>query len=59
VNTLKINKVELDLYIKNNPSSTDYFKYYDNVVVATSYIGPMNTNSAVVAPPTGLTTSVK
>ena len=59
INTLKINKVELDLYIKNNPSSSDYFKYYDNLVIASSYIGPMNTNSGVVAPPTGLSATVK
>jgi hypothetical protein len=59
VNTLKINKVELDLYVKNNPSSTDYFKYYDNVVVATSYIGPMTNTATSVAPPTGLSATVK
>jgi hypothetical protein len=33
-------------------------KWYDNVVVATSYIGPMSTTTTV-APPTNLTVIVK
>jgi hypothetical protein len=54
--SLKINKIELDLYIKQNPAG-DMLKWYDNVVVATSYIGPMSDGSSggTVAPPTGLT----
>ncbi|MFL6449620.1 MAG: polysaccharide lyase [Bryobacteraceae bacterium] len=59
VNTLKIDKVSLDLYIKSNSSSTDYFKYYDNVVIASSYIGPMSTTNGSVAPPTGLSATAK
>ena len=54
--SLKINKVELDLYIKNNPGG-DVLKWYDNVVIATSYIGPVSTTAAL-APPTNLTAIV-
>jgi len=58
VSTLKINKVELDLYIKNNPAG-DMLKWYDNVVIATSYIGPMGTTTSnTIAPPTALTATV-
>ena len=58
VDTLKIDKVSLSLYIKSNPLSTDMLKWYDNVVIATSYIGPM-TATASVAPPTKLTAIVQ
>jgi len=54
--SLKINKVELDLYIKSNPGG-DVLKWYDNVVIATSYIGPVSTTAAL-APPTNLTAIV-
>jgi hypothetical protein len=39
VERLRIDRVALDFHIKSNPRET--FKHYDNVVVATSYIGPM------------------
>lgn len=57
VNTLKIDKVSLGLYIKANTVPTDTVKWYDNVVIATSYIGPMS--STTVAPPTNLLAVVK
>jgi hypothetical protein len=53
--SLKIDKVELDLYIKSNPTTSDILKWYDNVVIAKSYIGPMSS----LAPPTNLTAIVK
>jgi hypothetical protein len=56
VNTLKIDQITLTLFIKNNPIPTDMLKWYDNVVIATSYIGPMS--STTVAPPTNLTAVV-
>lgn len=40
VDTLKIDQIQLELHAKSNASSADR-KWYDNVVVATSYIGPM------------------
>jgi len=58
VNTLKIDRVELDLYMQKSPAAVSY-KWYDNVVVATSYIGPVaNSSSGLPAPPTGLTAIV-
>jgi hypothetical protein len=56
VNTLKIDVVSLSLFIAANTASTDAVKWYDNVVIATSYIGPMS--STTVAPPTNLTAVV-
>ena len=58
VSTLMIDKVSLSLYIKANTVAADMVKWYDNVVVATSYIGPMSTTTTV-APPTNLTVVVK
>lgn len=58
VDTLKINKVELDLYIKDNPAPSDMLKWYDNVVVATSYIGPMSKASGP-SPPTNLSVTIR
>jgi hypothetical protein len=55
VSTLKINKVELDLFIKNNNTTADMLKWYDNVVIASSYIGPMSR----ISPPTNLTATVQ
>ena len=49
MDTLRIVTVELDLYIKANTVPTDSVKWYDNVVIATSYIGRMS--STAVAPP--------
>jgi len=57
VDSLKINRVELDLYIKSNPGASDILKWYDNVVIATSYIGPMS-SAAPIAPPTNLSAIV-
>ena len=55
VDTLKIDRMELDLYMQSSPANISY-KWYDNVVVATSYIGPVaDSSSGTVAPPTGLT----
>ena len=42
VNTLMIDTVELYLYIYANSIPMDTLKWYDNVVIATSYIGPMS-----------------
>lgn len=47
---LKIDQVQLELHGKNNPSRADR-KWYDNVVIAKSYIGPV---SASLPPPTNL-----
>jgi len=58
VDTLKIDAVELDLYIKANTVPTDTVKWYDNVVIATSYIGPMSSTTSL-APPTSLSIVVK
>ncbi len=43
---LKIDRVGVDLHIKNNTMSVAK-KWYDNVVIATSYIGPMETTTDV------------
>ena len=42
---LKIDYVQIGLYIggKNHPATR---KWYDNVVLATSYIGPMRSTAA-------------
>jgi hypothetical protein len=37
---LKVDRVSIDLHVKNNSLGVAK-KYYDNVVIATSYIGPM------------------
>ena len=59
VNTLMIDTVDLDFYIKSNPVSTDMLKWYDNVVIATSYIGPMaSKSSSAPTPPTNLSVVV-
>lgn len=51
---LKIDEVQLELHAKNNPSRADR-KWYDNLVVATSYIGPVNNSGAAFLPaPTNL-----
>lgn len=43
---LKIDKVSIDLHIKSNTSAIAK-KWYDNVVIATSYIGPLQTTTEV------------
>jgi hypothetical protein len=41
VDTLKINSAALDLHIRSN-TIRENKKWYDDVVVATAYIGPMS-----------------
>jgi len=43
---LEIDRVTIDLHIKNNTMGIAK-KWYDNVVIATSYIGPMQTTTDV------------
>lgn len=50
---LKIDRVGIDLHIKNNIMSVAK-KYYDNVVIATSYIGPMMSTTDVKETPENL-----
>jgi len=57
VNILKIDQVTLTLFIYTNPVPTDMLKWYDNLVIATSYIGPMSSATAPL-PPTNLTAVV-
>ncbi|HSW56349.1 MAG TPA: T9SS type A sorting domain-containing protein [Ignavibacteriaceae bacterium] len=47
---LKIDRVSVDLHIKNNIMSVAK-KWYDNVVIATSYIGPMMSTTDINEPP--------
>jgi hypothetical protein len=49
---LKIDKFDLDLYVKSNTLGVAR-KWYDNVVAATAYIGPMRSTQPP-SPPTGL-----
>jgi hypothetical protein len=58
VNTLQIDLATLQFYLGSNPNATDETIWFDNVVMATSYIGPMSTTSNI-APPTNLTAVVK
>jgi hypothetical protein len=54
--SLKIDKITLDLHAKTNTARVNK-KWYDNVVVARSYIGPTLTNTSTaqqLAPPTQL-----
>lgn len=52
--SVKIDQVQLELHGKNNPSRADR-KWYDNLVVARSYIGPMSASAAAPLPaPTNL-----
>ncbi len=52
--SVKIDQVQLELHGKNNPSRADR-KWYDNVVFATSYIGPVLTSGIASLPaPTNL-----
>jgi hypothetical protein len=56
IDTLKIDRFSLEFHVKNN-SLAPAKKYYDNVVVARSYIGPVSTSPAATVPlaaPTGL-----
>ena len=50
--SLKIDKFDLDLYVKSNTLGVAR-KWYDNVVAATAYIGPMKSTQPPAAP-TGL-----
>lgn len=54
VSTVRIDQVQFELHAKNNPSRADR-KWYDNVVIAKSYIGPMSGTAAAPLPaPTNL-----
>jgi len=54
VDTLKIDRFSLEFHIKSN-TSAETRKWYDNVVVAKSYIGPMVTTAGAQLPaPTNL-----
>ncbi len=54
VATLKIDQIQLELHSKSNSVRINR-KWYDNVVAATSYIGPMASTSAQpLQPPTNL-----
>jgi hypothetical protein len=44
--TLEIDRFDISCHIKSN-TTREMFKYYDNVVAATSYIGPMIASSPV------------
>jgi hypothetical protein len=46
IDTLKIDRFGIGLHIGQNPVCETY-KYYDNVVAAKSYIGPVSTNASV------------
>jgi hypothetical protein len=50
---LKIDKFTIGLHIKSNTLGVAR-KWYDNVVAATSYIGPMSGDQAVLSPPRNL-----
>jgi hypothetical protein len=56
-NTLKIGQIQLELHAQSNTVRADR-KWYDNLVVAKSYIGPMSSGSSPdttsPAAPTGL-----
>ncbi|HEY5867737.1 MAG TPA: hypothetical protein VI542_19635 [Candidatus Tectomicrobia bacterium] len=53
ISTLKIDQIQLELHAQAGGSSRPNKKWYDNLVVATSYIGPMRSNTAPpLAPPT-------
>jgi hypothetical protein len=57
VSTLKINKIMLEHGGKSSSQQND--KWYDNLVLATSYIGPASTGSTQPLPPSGLSATVK
>ncbi|HEX7080829.1 MAG TPA: hypothetical protein VF329_07435 [Gammaproteobacteria bacterium] len=48
VESLKIDQIQLENGGQSSSQRND--KWYDNLVIATSYIGPMNTGSAVALP---------
>lgn len=50
IQTLKIDRFGLDLYIANNSARTNS-KWHDDVVAATSYIGPMTKSVVGGEPP--------
>jgi hypothetical protein len=56
VSTLKMDRAELMLHIHSNTTRVNK-KWYDDVVVAKSYIGPMSTGSGTPPPPGGGTTT--
>jgi Fibronectin type III domain len=58
VSSLKIDKAVLSLHIGSNTIRQN-LKWYDNVVIARSYIGPMSKSSSAPLPPTNLRTTVQ
>jgi hypothetical protein len=50
---LKVDRVSIDLHVKNNTLGVAK-KYYDNVVIATSYIGLMMSTTDINEPPENL-----
>ena len=58
VSTLKIDKFDIGLHIFSN-SIRQNIKWYDNIVAARSYIGPMTQRTTTVSPPTGLHATVQ
>ena len=52
VTTLKIDQIQLENGGQASTQQND--KWYDNLVIATSYIGPMVTSSTAPRPPTNL-----
>jgi len=46
VNTLKIDEIQLEHHANAGGSSRTNIKWFDNVVVATSYIGPMSSSGS-------------
>jgi hypothetical protein len=54
ISTLKIDRVTIDLHVRDN-NAGEAKKWYDNVVIATSYIGPLaGSDSTVPLAPTNL-----
>ena len=58
VSFLKIDQVELGLHIKSNTTRQN-LNWYDDVVIARSYIGRKAGTTTTVAPPTNLTSTVR
>jgi hypothetical protein len=48
--SVKIDQVQLELHAKSNPLRADR-KWYDNIVIAKSYIGPVSSAAASALPP--------
>lgn len=55
---LKIDEIQLELHAQASALRSNK-KWYDNLVVSRSYIGPMVAPGSVVAPPSGLSATVR